>query len=146
METRALPPSGIRGLWHLALRVTDLSRSRAFYEGLGMRPVWQPDPDNLYLSTGTDNLALHQIPASELASYRQAPSGQFLDHFGIVVDTPETVDGLCAQAERFGAAILHPPKKHRDGSYSCYLSDPDGNTVQILYEPTISKLEVRRKP
>jgi hypothetical protein len=33
------------------------------------------------------------------------------------------------------------PKRHRDGSYSFYVADPDGNTVQVLFEPTISKLE-----
>src|SRR5574341_1435649 len=129
---------GIRGLWHVALRVTDLSRSRAFYEGfLGMRPVWQPDPDNLYLSSGRDNLALHQIPAGELAEYRGRQS-RFLDHIGIVVDKPGTVDGIFDEAERTGKPIVHRPKQHRDGSYSCYVADPDGNTVQILYEPTIS--------
>jgi len=134
-----MAPSGIRGLWHVALRVTDLARSRAFYEGLfGMRPVWQPDPDNLYLSSGMDNLALHQIPSAELGEYRDRRA-QFLDHIGIVVDKPETVDHLFAQAEQVGSPIVHRPKRHRDGSYSCYLADPDGNTIQILYEPTISQ-------
>ena len=109
-----------------------------------MRPVWQPDPDNLYLSSGMDNLALHQIPSAELAEYRDRRA-QFLDHVGIVVDKPETVDHLFTQAEQSGYTIVHHPKRHRDGSYSCYLADPDGNTIQILYEPTISTLEVRRQ-
>ena len=62
---------GIKGLWHLALRVKDVSRSRAFYEGLfGMNVVWAPDPDNLYLSSGRDNLALHQIPPGEVSRYQ----------------------------------------------------------------------------
>src|SRR5205823_1929925 len=38
-----------------------------------------------------------------------------------------------------GAKILTVPKRHRDGSYSCYLADPDGNTIQILYDATISR-------
>ena len=38
-----------------------------------------------------------------------------------------------------GGAIAKPPKQHRDGSYSFYFSDPDGNIVQALYEPTISQ-------
>ncbi len=135
----------IRGLWHVALRVTDLARSRAFYEGLfGMRPVWQPDPGSLYLSSGADNLALHQIPDSQLPEYG-SQRGQFLDHVGVVVDAEETVDRLFARAEAAGTSIVHRPKRHRDGSYSCYLADPDGNTVQILYEPTISKLDPRRE-
>jgi catechol 2,3-dioxygenase-like lactoylglutathione lyase family enzyme len=135
-----MAPSEIRGLRHVALRVKDLARSRAFYEGFfGMRPVWQPDADNLYLSSGSDNLALHQIPAEELAEY-QGPRPHFLDHIGIIVDKPDTVDRLFAQAERIGTTIVHRPKQHRDGSYSCYLADPDGNTVQVLYEPRLSKL------
>jgi len=130
--------SGIKGLWHLALRVKDVSRSRAFYEGLfGMRVVWAPDPDTLYLSSGRDNLALHQIPPSELSQYH-ASQGQLLDHLGIVVDSPETVERLFQRVEQDGIPIVRRPRRHRDGSYSCYIADPDGNTVQILYEPTIS--------
>ena len=65
----------IRGLWHVALRVTDLRRSRAFYEGLfGMQVVWAPDPDNLYLSSGSDNLALHQIASADLAEVKKPGS------------------------------------------------------------------------
>lgn len=129
----------VRGLWHLALRVKDLKRSRAFYEGLfEMKVVWEPDADNLYLSSGRDNLALHQIPAADLANY-VPPRGQFMDHFGIVVDSPDSVDQLLQRAEREGVTIVHRPKRHRDGSYSFYAADPDGNTVQVLYEPTISQ-------
>lgn len=132
---------GLRGLWHLALRVKDLKRSHAFYEGLfGLRPVWQPDAHSLYLSSGSDNLALHQIPADQLAAYPDQ-RGQFLDHLGFVVDTEAVVDRLFAEAERQGTPIVHRPRRHRDGSYSCYLADPDGNTVQVLFEPTISRLK-----
>jgi hypothetical protein len=37
--------------------------------------------------------------------------------------------------ERGGRKILRPPRDHRDGSTSLYLEDPDGNVVQVLYEP-----------
>ena len=132
----------IRGLRHLALRVKDLGRSRAFYEEVfGMKVVWEPDPDNVYLSSGTDNLALHQIPAAELSLYA-TQHGQFLDHFGVIMDKPESVDQMFdqvqKQVERLGGMIVHWPKRHRDSSYSFYVTDPDGNMIQILYEPTIS--------
>jgi catechol 2,3-dioxygenase-like lactoylglutathione lyase family enzyme len=139
-EVLVVKASGIRGLWHVALRVTDLARSQAFYSRLfGMSPVWQPDPDNLYMSSGMDNLALHQIPSADLAKYRNQEQ-QFLDHIGFIVDEPMTVDHLFELATQDGSRIIHRPKQHRDGSYSCYLADPDGNTVQILYEPTLSRL------
>jgi predicted enzyme related to lactoylglutathione lyase len=44
-----------------------------------------------------------------------------------------------------GGKIAKEPKQHRDGSYSFYFSDPDGNVIQALYEPTISKLEFTHK-
>ena len=132
-----------RGLRHVALRVTDLARSRAFYEQvLGMKVVWAPDSDNVYLSSGTDNLALHQIARGELAAYASSPA-QLLDHIGVILDDSDAVDrmyqGIQATIASFGGAIAKPPKQHRDGSYSFYFSDPDGNVIQALYEPTISR-------
>lgn len=133
-----------RGLRHLALRVIDLPKSRRFYEDLlGMKVVWEPDADNVYFSSGSDNLALHQIPQGELSTY-QPPKGQLLDHVGVILDNPQAVDRMYADLSQkiaqLGGAIVKQPKQHRDGSYSFYFSDPDGNVIQALYEPTISKL------
>lgn len=137
-DTENRPSRGLKGLWHVALKVANLARSRAFYEALfGMRVVWHPDPENVYLSSGQDNLALHQIPLSELGGYKQR-TGQYLDHVGFIVDSSDTVDQLFREAEQAQATIVKRPKRHRDGSYSFYVADPDGNTVQVLYEPHIS--------
>ena len=88
-----------RGLRHVALRVTNLARSRTFYEQLlGMKVVWEPDPDNVYFSSGSDNFALHQIPASELAAY-QPLTGQSLDHIGVILESPEAVDRMYREVE-----------------------------------------------
>jgi len=132
---------GLKGLWHVALKVTDLKRSQLFYEGLfGMRVVWAPDPENVYLSSGRDNVALHQIPEPELSDYRQG-AGQFLDHIGFIAESSEAVDRLFREADKAPVTIVKPLKLHRDGSYSFSLADPDGNTVQVLYEPNISSGE-----
>jgi catechol 2,3-dioxygenase-like lactoylglutathione lyase family enzyme len=131
----------------VALRVTNLNRSRAFYEQLlGMKVIWEPDPDNVYFSSGTDNLALHQIAAGELSAY-QPPKAQLLDHMGVILESPQAVDRmygeLTPKIESLGGRIAKEPKQHRDGSYSFYFSDPDGNVIQALYEPAISKLTWR---
>ncbi len=131
--------SGIRGLRHLALKVTDLARSREFYETLfGMKVVWEPDADNVYLSSGTDNLALHRIGPEERAQYRPG-AAQFLDHLGVIMDRVESVDAFYHVVEQRKIPVVKAPKRHRDGSYSFYIADPDGNVVQVLYEPNISQ-------
>ena len=49
------------GLRHLALSVRDLDAMKRFYvDLLGFAVEWEPDADNVYLSSGIDNLALHR--------------------------------------------------------------------------------------
>ena len=59
---------------------------------------------------------------------------------------PESVDrmfdGIREAVERHGGKIVQKPKRHRDDSYSFYMADPDGNVIQILFEPTISAIEL----
>jgi catechol 2,3-dioxygenase-like lactoylglutathione lyase family enzyme len=131
---------GLKGLRHLALRVRDIGKARSFYEGLlGMKVVWEPDPENVYLSSGCDNLALHQIPEGQLGQF-ESGTGQLMDHFGFIVENPDAVNAFFHAMQQADILIIKPLKTHRDGSVSFYMADPDKNVIQILYEPTISKL------
>jgi catechol 2,3-dioxygenase-like lactoylglutathione lyase family enzyme len=122
------------GLRHLALRVSDAQRSKAFYcDFFRMSVVWEPDAENVYLSSGSDNLALH-------GGFRGAAGA--LDHFGFVVDSREEVDRLAAQFRERGMSLAAEPRDHRDGSRSFYCLDPDGLRIQILFEPTLSHQRV----
>jgi catechol 2,3-dioxygenase-like lactoylglutathione lyase family enzyme len=118
------------GIRHLALNVRDLGAMKRFYtELLGFQVEWEPDPDNVYLTSGSDNLALHRAAA--------APGGA-LDHLGLVVRTPGDVDRWAAYLEGQGVKLLAGPRTHRDGARSCYFCDPDGNRIQIIHHPPIS--------
>jgi catechol 2,3-dioxygenase-like lactoylglutathione lyase family enzyme len=121
------------GLRHLALNTRNLEAMRRFYvDFLGFTIEWQPDPDNVYLTSGADNLALHRVPEP------RAPSGQALDHLGLIVPSASDVDGWATYLEGLGVTIVAKPKTHRDGARSCYIKDPDGNTIQIIHHPPIS--------
>ncbi|HEY7713275.1 MAG TPA: VOC family protein [Candidatus Binatia bacterium] len=127
--------AGLTGMRHIALKVHDVARSKKFYrEILGMDVVWEPDPENVYLSSGYDNIAIHQVTASflETAEERQ------LDHLGFVVESIGRVEELESEFRAKGVTIVHSFKKHRDGSASFYCADPDGIVIQMLYEPTLS--------
>lgn len=120
-----------KGIRHLALRVKDMSKMRRFYvDILGYRVEWEPDPQNLYLSSGDDNLALH-----EDASVSGPGS---LDHLGILVEQPEEVDQWAAYLKSCDVKLNQEPKTHRDGARSIYLSDPEQNVIQIIFHPPIS--------
>jgi len=122
------------GMRHLALRVRDPQASKRFYaDCFEMKVVWEPDPDNVYLSSGPDNLALHR---AEVAG----PGA--LDHMGFIVDTREEVDRLAARFRERGVSLATEPRDHRDGSRSFYCLDPDGLRIQVLYEPTLSRQSI----
>jgi catechol 2,3-dioxygenase-like lactoylglutathione lyase family enzyme len=125
-----------RGLRHLALKVSDVDASRQFYERVfGMRLVWQPDPENAYLSSGVDNLALHR-------GDHGAADVQAMDHLGFIVESIAEVESAWDWAQSAKLDIVHPFKHHRDGSVSFYIRDPDKNVIQVLYEPSISPLKI----
>ena len=125
-----LPPSHL-GLHHVAIRVEDLEAARRFYvELLGYKVEWSPDADNLYLTCGNDNLALHR---------GEAPTGsQQLDHLGILVSNAEDVTQWEVYLRENNVEIAQGTKLHRDGSTSCYVRDPAGILIQILHHPPIS--------
>ncbi len=121
------------GLRHLALNARDLDAMKRFYvDMLGFAIEWEPDADNIYLTSGRDNLALHR------AADPRSSSGQALDHLGLIVTAADDVDRWAAFLESRGVTIGARPKTHRDGARSCYVKDPDGNTVQIIHHPPIS--------
>jgi catechol 2,3-dioxygenase-like lactoylglutathione lyase family enzyme len=124
-------PQPTNGLNHVAFYVKNMEACEKFYtELLGMRIDWHPDADNLYLTSGKDNLAFHRAP--EKFSPAQF---QRLDHIGFALkarqDVDEWHDFLLAQ----NVIIKAAPKDHRDGTRSFYFADPEGNVVQMIYFP-----------
>ena len=108
-----------------------MKQMKAFYvDILGFAVEWEPDPQNLYLTSGLDNLALHEVPGTFHAGS--------LDHLGIIVKTPQDVDEWASYLESKNINLVMQPKTHRDGARSIYLKDPEENVIQIIFHPPIS--------
>ncbi|MEN8175247.1 MAG: VOC family protein [Pseudomonadota bacterium] len=129
------------GLRHVALFVRDLRACEQFYVHLlGMQVEWRPDDDNLYLTSGGDNLALHQAePDQERSEYTQR-----LDHIGFTVKSADDVDKWFAFLGDHGVRTRSEPRTHRDGARSFYCYDPDGTLVQIIHHPPVTAWEELR--
>jgi len=127
-------PASTLDLRHVALQVRDLEACERFYTDLlGMRVEWRPDPDNVYLTGGADNLALHRISGPHAGAAQQR-----LDHIGFMLRDIGQVDAWHAFLTANGVQVVKAPRTHRDGARSFYCLDPDGNTVQIIYHPPLA--------
>ena len=125
------------GMRHVALYVRDMAACERFYvELLGMQVEWRPDPDNLYLSSGSDNLALHQAAAGE-----RPEALQRLDHIGFFMRSADDVDAWYGFLQGEGVRMRNAPRTHRDGARSFYCFDPGGTVVQIIYHPPVVAAE-----
>lgn len=120
------------GLHHVAIQTKDFEAVRSFYiEVMGMHVEWEPDADNVYLTSGADNLAIHRIATS-------ASESQSLDHIGFVVPTAADVDDWYSYLVGQAIEIVEEPRTHRDGARSFYCLDPGNVKVQVIYHPPLS--------
>lgn len=110
-------------LHHASIRVADLTRSIAFYEGLlGLRPISRPEfgiPGRWYgIGGGQLHLIQGEAPGTALD-----PSGP---HFAIAVTD---LDAARRELATAGVETLDP------GGSQLWLRDPDGNVVELTTAP-----------
>jgi len=120
-----MTPAAVHRLGHVALRVSDMERAKAFYTSLGLQLTWDA-ADWAYLQsplTG-DGIAL-------LSPDYKAAGPHFAFHF----EYRAAVDSVQAQLVASGHPV-GPVHDHRDGTASFYMKDPDGNWLELLYEPS----------
>ncbi|MCY4130354.1 MAG: VOC family protein [Gammaproteobacteria bacterium] len=120
------------GLHHVALQTSNYDATRAFYVDIfGMNVEWEPDADNVYLTTGSDNLAIHRVA-------ERADFPQLLDHIGFIVPEAVDVDAWHEYLVEHDVEIVSSPRTHRDGARSFYCVDPAGVQVQVIHHPPLS--------
>ena len=125
----------LRRIGHVALRVADQEKSRAFYEGvLGFR-VSEEDPDHggVFMTLGDNfhTLDIFPHPNPTAAPHPQAHQvGLF--HIAFEVESYVELRNAYQALLAHGVAIDHATD--HVSQRSIYFSDPDGNRLEIYYE------------
>lgn len=101
------------GLNHIAIRVTNVQRSRDFYQQQLGLPVIRESQDNCFLGLGKNFLTLFQNP------------NPGLDHYCVAIENFKADPVM----EKLRGVGLNPTRP--SGSDRVYFPDPDGLTVQL---------------
>ena len=136
IETKdvAKAEAGVRiaGLDHVVLRVGDLDRAIEFYEKvLNCRVERRLDqPKLVQLRAGASLIDL--VPASASPGAADDAPGRNMDHFAVRVDGFDAA-ALSAHLQRHGIDAGEVRERYGAEGYgpSLYISDPDGNTVEL---------------
>jgi len=120
------------GLLHFSLPVTDLDRSRKFYEGiLGMKVVEQ-SPRMVFLKTGDDFLILAK--GSEPLKFDSSKSTPVHHAFKVKPDEfQSSIDDL----RKNGVEVFNIEERNTGVFWGpqAYFLDPDGNKLEIYAGP-----------
>jgi lactoylglutathione lyase len=116
------------GLTHVALPVSSLATSIAFYERFANMHVVHSRPGVAWVSDRTRPFAIVLIESSGEIK----PLLPFA-HLGIGVDSRQEVDRLCQLARANSCLIREPEDSGPPIGYWAFLRDPDGHTLEVAF-------------
>ena len=121
----------VLGVAHMALFVSDLQKSRAFYETF----LGYEEPYALKRADGTDRIAFIKINEDQyLELFEESPKQDgHLNHISFFTDSAEAMRDYLASRD-----VKVPDKagKGKIGNSNFNITDPDGHTVEIVqYQP-----------
>lgn len=120
----------------ITLGVTDLDRSRRFYERLGWRRSMAEAEGVVFFQAGGIALALY--PKAALAEDANvSPEGQGFRGITLAYNTRtrDEVDVVLAGAQAAGGELVKPAQDAVWGGYSGYFADPDGFLWEVAWNP-----------
>ncbi|PZG21466.1 glyoxalase [Micromonospora craterilacus] len=119
----------------ITLGVTDLARSRTFYERIGWRG--QEVEQTVFFQAG--GLAVVLWARESLATDAGVDARATGGFGGIAlahnVRERDEVDQVLAAAAEAGAVVTQPARETSYGGYAGYFADPDGHSWEIAWNP-----------
>lgn len=120
----------------VTLGVSDLARSRVFYEAWGWKASSASQPSVVFFQANGLALALFGRAAlAEDAHVKDRPTGFAAVTLAYNAHSKEEADEVYARALAAGAHSLKPLQDVFWGGYSGYFSDPDGHLWEVAWNP-----------
>ena len=119
----------------ITLGVSDLARSRTFYEALGWSTNAAPDDDVVFFQAGGIVVALWDRARLAEDSGVEDPGGSSGFTLAYNVRSPEEADSVAEEVRAAGGRITREPAKTFWGGYSCAFTDPDGHPWEVAHNP-----------
>ncbi len=116
------------GLTHVALPVTSLVASIAFYAKYANMKVVHQRPDVVWLGDGTRPFVVVLIE-TETVEHALRP----VAHLGVACESREAVDRLCELAREENRLDSGPMDYGPPVGYWAFLRDPDGHTLEVSF-------------
>ena len=130
-----------RKLGHIALRVSDIERSRDFYAAVLNMQVTSEDPETgectLGLEPGRRDIFLHRSPTADRPGEERPGLLHFawrLEDFREVQDAYDVLRGMG----------MEPRTTLHNVTHSIYVQDPDGHTVELYSDRWENGFEAMR--
>jgi uncharacterized protein len=119
----------------ITLGVSDLSRARKFYEGLGWSTNAEDDDDVVFFQAGPMVIALWD--RAKLAEDSAVTDSGGWGGVTLAYNTrsPEEVDEVIEEARSAGGTIGREPGETFWGGYSGVFIDPDGHPWEVAHNP-----------
>ena len=116
------------GLTHVALPVTNIEASTAFYFKYAKMKVVHRRREVVWLSDKTRPFVVVLMESPDVPF----PLMPFA-HLGVAFGSPEEIDKLCETARDDGCLIAGPMDYGPPVGYWAFLRDPDGHTIEISF-------------
>ena len=136
MRQAADIPVAVTGLDHVVLRVASLERAIEFYGKVLGCPIERElqEPRLVQLRAGTSMIDL--VPCGPGETPGMSMGGRNLDHYAVRIAKMD-VPAITAHLARHGIDAGEVRRRYGAEGYgsSIYISDPDGNTVELKGPP-----------
>ena len=134
--SQADSPLRVKGLDHVVLRVSDMDRAIEFYEQVLGLNVERRLPEIGLVQLRAGSAMIDLVPQREGEAPDSNMNGQNMDHYAVQIESMD-VEALSAHLRRHGVDPGEVRRRYGAEGYgsSIYITDPDGNTVELKGPP-----------